>query len=251
MVRFIHSVDKLLKDFNSFLEKFALKFKKFFKHPLFLLSTLFLISLAAIYCAIMFYSEVGHIFIIGTLIFISFLLFMALAKTYLATKPFSSSLIKNDLVNNEIVIDIDYQSEKQIDNDLFDKVNHENNILEENNAINRKRHKSKKIQDPLSEKIINDLYTSLKSFGFLNAHELPEDIDQYVQSKEYFEKRINDLYLNNQTDNPIYLTGNQKKVGAAIFDIILPFLKTDASKISEYFFYQKKGEFVKVNYPSM
>ena len=80
---------------------------------------------------------------------------------------------------------------------------------------------------------------------------LQKDYEQFF-SIEYFKNFLNDLKIKGTTNNPLYLSSNQKVTATIIFEVISPLI-TDFSvkNYYQYFYYYKNNQFKVVQYNSI
>lgn len=109
-----------------------------------------------------------------------------------------------------------------------------------------------------SDDSIKTLYEHFKDKGFFditlvkNESQLNNLEPARIFEFEYFKGFINDMRVNGETTERLYLFADQKTVGFLIFEVFKPITKRDSSKISDYFYYyQFKNGFKPINYEAI
>ncbi len=105
--------------------------------------------------------------------------------------------------------------------------------------------------EPFSDEFINKLYDILK-FKVFDKTQLPDllqkDYEQFF-SLEYFKNFLNDLKIQGTTNNPLYLSSNQKVTATIIFEVISPLITNfNVKNYYQYFYYYKDSQFKEVKY---
>lgn len=135
--------------------------------------------------------------------------------------------------------------------DFFQLLEKKTNPLTDSTLVLPKENSTNKEvpREEVNLEIIQNMYRILcnaRAFDITLTNE--DESRSYLFSYEYFKNFINDIYINGHTDTPLYLTQRQNKVAYLLFNLFSPVFNKSVKEFSNYIFYTKNKEFIKVKY---